>query len=219
MTRRHLVVIDPGTRVPELDCFNRLSRNSPLPASYHLPAQQGVASLHRTPDEGLAGIVMFGSGASVHDNLDWQQAMDDWLLPRIERGVPFLGLCYGHQHIAHRLGGEVGFVREDHEKIRGLRPTRLVADRLWGEAVDGAMVVSHREVVTALPSGFAVLGQRDDCPVDALGHPTRPIWGFQPHPEATMAFVENNGIAYDGVPRDLDFGNSLVDAFTRFCAQ
>ena len=43
---RHIAIIDPGTRVPELDCFNQLTRRSPVPLTYHLPALFGVDSLH-----------------------------------------------------------------------------------------------------------------------------------------------------------------------------
>lgn len=217
MSRPVLVVIDPGTRIPELDSFNRLAQSATLPATYHVPAQQGSDSLRRITGD-IAGIVMFGSGASVHDDEPWQTEMDAWLMPQIKAGVPFLGLCYGHQHIAHRLGGEVGFLRPDHEKLRGLVTTELDADRLWGAACTGPVIVSHREVVTALPPGFVTLGRREPAIIDAFGHPEREIWGFQPHPEATTAFTTNNGIPFDESPTVLAFGHRLVDAFTARCA-
>ncbi|MFT6146079.1 MAG: GMP synthase (glutamine-hydrolyzing) [Myxococcota bacterium] len=215
--RRHIVVIDPGTKFPELHNFNRIARASELPATYHLPSSTGSDSLRRMSDN-IAGIVIFGSGASVHDNDAWQHEMDEWLLPKVEEGIPVLGLCYGHQHLAHRLGGTVGAVREDNEKIRGLRTTHLLADRLWGEACSGPVIVSHRDMVTALPPGFVNLGHREHVPIDAFGHPTRPIWGFQPHPEATTAFTTNNGIPFDGDPNVLAFGHRLVDVFVSWCA-
>ncbi len=214
---RHIAVVDPGTRVPELDCFNRMSRASPVPLTHHLPALHGCDSLHRVSD-GLAGIVILGSGASVHDDFDWQRELDEWLLPRVDAGVPVLGLCYGHQHLAHRLGGDVGFLFEDHHKLKGLRRVELDADRLWGEACAGPLMVSHREVVTRLPEGFRVVARSEACPIDAMSHPTRPMWGFQPHPEATTAFAANNDVPFDADPEVLAFGHSLVDAFLQYAS-
>ena len=40
-----IAVIDPGSRVAELDTFNVMSSLSPLPLSYHLPALFGMDSL------------------------------------------------------------------------------------------------------------------------------------------------------------------------------
>jgi len=214
---RHIAIIDPGTRVPELDCFNQLARRSPVPLTYHLPALFGVDSLHRASDQ-LLGIVLLGSGASPLDGEAWQQDLDGWLLPRLAADVPALGLCYGHQHLAHRLGGEIGFVFEDQHKLKGLREVHLDADRLWGEARSGRMIVSHREMVTRLPEGFVTLASHPDIPVEAFGHPRRPIWGFQAHPEATEAFAVNNSVPFDAPPETLAFGHGLVRRFLAFAA-
>ena len=214
----HVAVLDPGTRIPELDCFNRMSRAASIPLTYHLPAIRGADSLHRQTD-GVVGIVILGSGASVHENADWQLALDEWLLPKIAADVPVLGLCYGHQHLADRLGGTVDYLFEDRHKLRGVRRVSVAADRLWGPATSGEMVVSHREIVTRLPEGFVGLAACEGVPYDAMAHPERPLWGFQPHPEATTAFTTGNGIPFASDPAILAFGHGLVDRFVQFCAE
>jgi len=214
---RILVVIDPGTRVPELDCFNRISSKSPLPATYHLPAQQGIDSLERLTDP-IAGIVVLGSGASVYDDEPWQTALNSWLRPHLHT-TPMLGLCYGHQLLAHLLGGEVGLLFDDETKLRGVRQVPLFDDPLWGAAVTGPMVVSHREVVKTLPPRCVLRGRSEAVPVEAFAHLDRPIWGFQPHPEATTAFTTNNKIPFEADPAILGFGHSFVDRFTQFVAE
>ncbi|MEZ4319969.1 MAG: hypothetical protein R3F61_20830 [Myxococcota bacterium] len=211
-----LAVIDPGTRVPELDCYNRISRHSPIPTTYHMPAQHGIDSLLRVQDH-TAGVIVLGSGASVNDREPWQVALNDWLTPRLHT-LPMLGLCYGHQLLAHLLGGEVGFLFDDHTKLKGVRDVPLTADRLWGPAVTGPMVVSHAEVVKTLPPDCVLRGASEVCPVEAFAHATLPIWGFQPHPEATTAFTTNNSVPFDREPRILRFGHGLVDRFTAFVA-
>ena len=212
----HLAVIDPGTRVPELHNHNRLSLASPLPTTFHLPAIFGMDSVYRVQDD-IAGIVVFGSGASVNDEEPWQQALNAWLKPRLQT-TPVLGLCYGHQLLAHLLGGEVGYLFPDQTKLKGVRQVPLEADPLWGPATTGPMVVSHCEVVTRLPPDTVLRGSSAICPVEAFAHRTLPLWGFQPHPEATTQFTANNNIPFDDDPAILAHGWRFVDAFTRWVA-
>src|SRR4029078_898838 len=80
MTRGHVAIVDPAVRVPELDCFNRMSRASTVPLTYHLPALFGLDSLVRSA-EGVEGRVVLGSGASVNDDLPWQDELRSWLEP------------------------------------------------------------------------------------------------------------------------------------------
>lgn len=215
--RANLAVIDPGTRVPELDCFNRISRASALPTTYHLPALFGTGSLARAEAE-LAGIVILGSGASVNDPLDWLDALSGWLRAAVDRGVPALGLCFGHQLLARILGGRVGPVAGG--KRKGLREIALDANPLWGGARAVTLVVTHGEEVQVLPAGCAGVGRSDVVAIEAFAHKTRPVWGFQAHPEATEAFVHNNGVPLPAGGGDpFAEGHGLVDAFLAFVAR
>jgi GMP synthase-like glutamine amidotransferase len=207
-----VAVIDPGTRVPEIDCFNRMSLASPLPLTYHLVAQYGTESLARGGDD-IVGIVVLGSGASVNDDAPWLEALSAWLEPRVAAGVPALGLCFGHQLLARLLGGRVGFLFDDRRKLRGMRRVSLAANRLWGEAAEGPLLVTHAEVVAELPPECDGVGRSDEVAVEAFAHRTLPVWGFQAHPEATPAFARNNAVPFDADPAVLAFGHGLVDAF------
>ena len=57
---------------------------------------------------GYAGIVLTGSAAMVSDREPWSEATAEWLRDAIAGGAHVFGICYGHQLIAHALGGEVG---------------------------------------------------------------------------------------------------------------
>lgn len=207
----HVAVVDPAVHTPELDVFNRMSRRSRLPLTYHLPALFGLDDLRRA-EEGLAGIVVFGSGASAQDDPPWAPPLRAWLERHLDR-VPVLGLCYGHQILAQILGGEVGYVAPDRRKLVGRREVALRADRLWGDARRVPLLISHREEVKRLPGSCVVLGTSPDCAIDAFGHRELPIWGFQPHPEATPAFARNNDVPVEGDPSLWAHGHALVDAF------
>ena len=186
-----IAVIDPAAGAPELDAYNALAQRSsalPVAFTYHLPALFGLDSLAQLEARAqLAGVIVFGSAASVHDDAPWQRELNAWLLPRLQSdaGPPVLGLCYGHQLIAHLLGGEVGRVWPGAPaslpfrspargsgltsqrcccrwaggtKRTGVRRVSLPAEpQLWGGARKGSLVVSHNEGVVKLPPGMRAL--------------------------------------------------------------
>ena len=208
----HVAVIDPATRVPELDCFNRMSRQAPLSLTYHLPALFGLDSL-ASVEEGLRGIVVLGSGASVNEDHAWLLALRAWLRPRLLGGVPTLGLCFGHQLISSLLGGEVSYVHADAHKESGARIVSMAPNRLWREGGSGPLAVSHREMVVQIPQGMEVVGSTEICPAEILLHRELPIASFQSHPEATAAFLRNNDVPWPLELEALAHGHTLVGTF------
>ena len=96
--------------------------------------------------------------------------------------VPILGLCYGHQFLAHALRGSVqpGRHREYGETVMDVigqdtilsgLPSRL---KVW---------MSHGDEVTVAPQGFQVLAKTSACDVAAMADLERRIFGLQFHPE------------------------------------
>ncbi len=213
--KRQIAVIDPAVLTPETDCFNQIVGQSPLPVTYHLPKfnMDSLKNLTHPP----AGILILGSASSVNDRFPWQIEMNAWLKPYLLQGTPTLGLCYGHQLIAHLFGGVVGFHSPEQTKLSGFREVSFEAGSLWSkEMARGPLAVSHKEAVKTCPAGFKVIGRSPDVAIDGLKHAELPIWSFQSHPEATPSFVRRLGIP---VPADwsvLDFGRGMVEAFLNF---
>jgi GMP synthase (glutamine-hydrolysing) len=111
-------------------------------------------------------------------------AEDAYLLdPGILRlGIPVLGICYGHQVIAHALGGEVartGKAEFGKTDLSVQRPALLFDDLPDHQTV----WMSHRDAVTAAPPGFRVTASTGDSPVAAMEDPDRGLCGVQFHPE------------------------------------
>ena len=139
----------------------------------------------RSPETAVAdlqdadGLILSGGPASVYD--PQAPAYNPEILAM---GKPMLGLCYGHQLLCHRLGGQVergtthefGAAYLQVHKAEGVLGGLDARERVW---------MSHRDHVAALPPGFAVLGATEDCPVAAMGDPERKIYGLQFHPEVT----------------------------------
>ncbi len=110
-------------------------------------------------------------------------------------GVPVLGICYGHQLIAHTLGGEVdkGDVRE-----YGFAKVKISDKKGVLEGVEDVENVwmSHFDQVVKEPEGFSVVASTEDCPIAAMADFERRIYCVQFHPEVThtpcgMKVLEN----------------------------
>lgn len=214
MARPHVMVVDPAVKVPELECFNHMTELSQLPLTYHLPCMQGMQSLRAEDMSQVHGIVILGSAASVHDRQPWQATLESWLMPHLEAGIPTLGLCYGHQMLAHMFGGEIGYVFPDQTKHRGFREIYVDATPAWHRGM-GKICVSHCETVKKAPESMNVMAKSAEIAIDGLAHKTLPVFSFQSHPEAVPEFLTNHEIP-DGGAGAFAYGYELVKGFLNF---
>jgi GMP synthase (glutamine-hydrolysing) len=123
------------------------------------------------------GIILSGGPASVY--ADDAYGLDPAIL---ELGIPVLGICYGHQVIAHRLGGEVA--RNDVAEYGRANLTVSAASQLLRDLPEQQQVwMSHRDAVAKPPPGFDVVATTPDSPVAAMENVERGIFGVQFHPE------------------------------------
>jgi GMP synthase-like glutamine amidotransferase len=108
-----------------------------------------------------------------------------------ETEKPLLGICYGHQTLAHAWGARVikkEFFETDAD-IHISRPDAL----LDGFAKTFSAFKSHFEHVVldeGLTRHFDVLAASDWCAVEVIRHRERPLWGTQFHPERSGATGE-----------------------------
>ena len=108
--------------------------------------------------------------------------------PSIDDGVfslsiPILGLCYGHQLMAKKLGGVVahaGSAGEYGKTAVSLdNETRLFS----GIEKNNICWMSHQDYVETVPEGFVVAGHTEECPVAAMMNEEKRFYGVQFHPE------------------------------------
>ena len=122
MRAAKLLIIDPSTHTAEVEGTREVLGDWPGASQVLRPALRPEDRLSGLGYQDLDGVVIMGSAASVHDDVAWLEGLKRWLTPIVsgEVGVALLGLCFGHQLIAERLGGEVGFLRDDRSKRRGV---------------------------------------------------------------------------------------------------
>ncbi len=135
------------------------------------PSETPVAELNSPK-----GIIISGGPASV-----LEPGCPD-VDPRIfGSGVPVLGICYGHQLLAHHLGGQVQKGTRGEYGIAQLTVTE--DDPLWTGVHQSQIWMSHFDSVAAVPFGFRVTASTDISGVAAMSDAERRLFGIQFHPE------------------------------------
>jgi GMP synthase (glutamine-hydrolysing) len=121
-------------------------------------------------------LILSGGPASVY--ADRAPRVDPKLF---ELGVPTLGICYGAQLMALDLGGKV---ERTNVSEFGKTAMRAVESELFNGLPDEQTVwMSHRDTVTAPPTGAEVVAVSPSTPVAAFEQRERRLYGVQFHPE------------------------------------
>ena len=138
--------------------------------------------------ETLAAIVITGSASMVSAREDWSERTAEWLGQAVQKGIPVLGVCYGHQLLAQAMGGRVGLNPGGRQigTVTAQRIDSAINDPLIGGLPQTfAAQTSHSEVVLKLPPGAERLAT---SPLDdnfAIRFAEN-VWGVQFHPEFSV---------------------------------
>ena len=133
----------------------------------------------------ISGAVLTGSHAMVSHREPWSERTAQWLAQLVAHDTPVLGICYGHQLLAHALGGEAG----DHPQGIEIGTVTVTLDE--AAATDALLRdlptefqahVVHSQSALRLPEGAVRLAGSAHEPVQAFRVGEHP-WGVQFHPE------------------------------------
>ena len=133
----------------------------------------------------VSGAVVTGSHAMVSHREPWSETTAAWLAQLVARDTPVLGICYGHQLLAHALGGEAG----NHPRGAEVGTVTVTLDDaaatdqlLHGLPAQFPAHAVHWQSALRLPEGAVRLAGNDHEPVHAFRAGAH-AWGVQFHPE------------------------------------
>ena len=141
-------------------------------------------SAQRIAELSPKGIILSGGPSSVYEAGAPQCDPDIFKLD-----LPILGVCYGMQLISKAFGGTVVNVstREYGRAQLTVNPAAQTdgAGLFAGFPSNTQVWMSHGDRVENIADSFVTLAQAGSCPIAAVKHKTRPIYGLQFHPEVT----------------------------------
>ena len=235
LSRNTLLIVQTGTPPDEI-----ASDHGDLPSWFaHLLAPwRNKISVARVfagetlpaPDNATVAVIT-GSWDMVTERLPWSEMTAAWIREAMAIEMPLFGVCYGHQLMAHALGGEVDYHpagREAGSKTISLsecgRGERLLADH----PAPFSAHLTHMQTVTRLPPGATVLASSQHDPHQIVRYGAHAV-STQFHPEITPAIarsliayrqaaLRNEGIDPDKLSLEVEESPVASAILTRFVA-
>jgi GMP synthase (glutamine-hydrolysing) len=144
-----------------------------------------------------AGVVISGSTASVYENdYPWLDDQIQLIETCIERRIPLLGICFGHQLINAALGGAV---EEDHRRSTFVEMIDQCADDAVLEGVEPVVPVLHSDLVLEAGENMQATATTEYSDYFCTRHVDAPVWTVQFHPEFTERVKDQPSDWTDGI--------------------
>lgn len=153
---------------------------SRLPAA----AEVDFVADERVPLDDADGVVLTGSTAAVYeaDRHPWIAEQEALVRELVEREIPTLGVCFGHQVANAALGGTV-----EHVGTTATLVEATLADDPLFDGVDPVVVSLHGDAVIDPGDDMEIIASAPHADVFGTRHRTAPLWTVQFHPEITAA--------------------------------
>ena len=172
MERELIVVLDFGGQYKQL--IARRVRENKVYCEIH----PYTISLDKLKAMNPKGIILTGGPNSVYE-----ETSPTYRAELFGIGVPILGICYGSQLMAYRLGGKVATA-----PVSEYGHTKMLVDdasSLLFQDVKASSTVwmSHTDYIEKAPEGFNIVGNTPVCPVAAMECAEKNLYAVQFHPE------------------------------------
>lgn len=139
----------------------------------------------------VAGAIITGSAAMVTERASWSERTAGWIRDAMDLELPLFGVCYGHQLMAHALGGRVDYLPGGRE-IGTVPIEQLTEARhdLLTRDLPGSFRAhtTHEQSVLEPPKGAVVLARSERDPHHLLRY-GRHAASAQFHPEFNVGVM------------------------------
>jgi len=129
-----------------------------------------------------------GSKAGVYNDLPWISALSQWIQQAHQRHEKISGICFGHQILAHSLGGSAA--KSDKGWGIGVHTTEVVSHPGWlsDDTSHIRLIYSHQDQVQQLPEHASRLSRSKFCE-NAAFYIDQRVLAFQGHPEFSAEYL------------------------------
>jgi len=145
----------------------------------NLPSGKRVPTL-----DSFSHIILTGSEASILEPKPWFEDEAALIRSALERGIPILGSCFGHQMLVYALSGPDYLAASEPPEIGWAEIEMIDEDLLFfGLSNPWHTFVYHFDEAVDPPAPWIKLGQTKHCDTHLLRYGTARVWGIQAHPE------------------------------------
>ena len=183
MSREMIVVLDFGGQ------YNQLIARRVRECEVYAEVHPYTISIEKLREMNPKGIIFTGGPNSVYleDSPSYSKEI-------FELGIPILGICYGSQLMAYKLGGKVATAPVSEYG----RTETFVCDAAAGNSEEKGEEasllfkgvgtpftswMSHTDYIAEVPQGFRITARTEHCPVAAMEDPEKKLYATQFHPE------------------------------------
>ena len=178
------------------DMFSALFTSLPQGKTFHFTTLAVVDDVFPQDINDYDGFLVSGSAYGVYDDAPFIPKLMTLIRQIHAAGKPLVGVCFGHQIIAHSLGGHAQ--KWDHGWGIGVKEMTMLDHPDWidNKAETINLIHVHQDQVTRLPDGARPIASAAHC--------------------ANAAFaIGDNVFAVQGHPEfDVDYTDALADLLT-----
>lgn len=130
----------------------------------------------------ISGIILSGGKGNPYEPLN----LTANFVAMMNFNVPVMGFCLGFEIVAVAYRGRIKRLPEyvsRKDSVRILKPEDKIFEGI--EKSEVMLTKRHNFYVSELPPMFENLAESDTCTYEIIKHKTKPIYGFQSHPEAS----------------------------------
>ena len=172
MKKEMIIVLDFGGQ------YNQLIARRVRECGVYTEVHPYTMSLDEIRGMEPSGIIFTGGPNSVY-----AEDSPTYTADIFDIGVPILGICYGSQLVAHKLGGQVKTAPVSEYGKTEVKIDKTSSVLFEGIASEYSCWMSHTDYIAQAPEGFEATAHTANCPIAAMENAEKKIYATQFHPE------------------------------------